>query len=330
MPLDLEAFQKTRVYQARATVAEVLEDLQALDPRSKRAPEEPDPASVQARKGKRLGQGLLLTAGVSFVILRLLPSSQEGLAALFGFLCFLTLLSGFIVLLVSFINRQTASMGMSLDRENLFAAPHKEPRRQLLATLLKRFQVDLDANAPVDVRMDLTSPTEPGKRVHQGKHGAWDREDFSDPWLSLQGRFADGTQLHLSVEEQVRRLERKKVMPRKVKHQRKQSGVSLMTVALRVNPERYPGLADMNARAQGLVRLPPGATLKRLRVAGDRVELRVLLDEDGVPRSPRASGEDDKKTDASRTVTMMLLSLYQVLNHSSSSQGQPGKVRSTP
>ncbi|NNC18045.1 hypothetical protein HJC22_20220, partial [Corallococcus exiguus] len=33
--------------------------------------------------------------------------------------------------------------------------------------------------------------------------------------------------------------------------------------------------------------------------------------------------------DASRVVTMMLLSLYQVLNHSSS-QGQPGKKRSTP
>ncbi|MBN8229946.1 hypothetical protein JYK02_20750 [Corallococcus macrosporus] len=339
MPLDREAPQKTRVYTKRAPVAEVLGDLRAMDPRPPPAPEAqpgPDPEQ-QARKARRLGLGLLLAAVVSFVILRLLPSEQEGLSVLFGFVCFLTLFGGFMVLIVSFTGGVGPLMETSRFMEERFLAPYKEQRRLLLATLLQRFQVDLDAKAPVDVTLDLTSPLAQGNRVHHGKHGTGTREDFVQPWLSLRGPFADGTELRLSVVDQVRILRRTKTTALKSKTKQKRSGGSLMTVALRVKPERYPGLAAMEAHALGAVRLPPGARLKRVRVAEDRVELRVLLDEDWVAQAPRAPSKvppdeaepaDEAEPDASRTVTMMLLSLYQVLNHSSS-RGQPGNVRST-
>ncbi|RKG70720.1 hypothetical protein D7V80_03930 [Corallococcus sp. CA054B] len=340
MPLEPEAFQKTQRYQARATVAEVLEDLRALAP-PERAPEpRPEPASLRARKGRRAGMGLLLASGVLFVALRLMPSGQEGVSALLGFLCFLTLLGGVIVLIVSVVHGQVASMEMSMSsmREERFGESYKEQRRLLLATVLRRFQVDLVQDAPVEVTLDVSTPLAPGKRVHQGKHGTWDREDFADPWLSLQGRFADGTQLHLSVVDQVRVLRRTKTLPGKVRHQNKRSGASLMTVALRVNPGRHPGLTALEERARDAVKLPPGARVKRVRVAEDRVELRVLLEEGWVARGPNAAEPSEvlpgrppslnaHKTDASRAVTMMFLSLYQVLNHSSS-QGLPGNVRS--
>jgi hypothetical protein len=194
--------------------------------------------------------------------------------------------------------------------------PHTKQRRLLLATVLQRFQVDLLADAPVDVTLDLTLPLDSSKRVRtenlEGKRGPGTRADFVDPWLSLQGRFADGTHLHLSVVDQVRVVERMKVMPLKTRTKTRRSGVSLMTVALRVKPERHPGLAMLEDPARSAVRLPPGVKLKRLRVAEDRVELRVLMNE-GWGVQGRGRPVDARKTDASRTATMMLLSLYQVL-----------------
>ncbi|RKG68025.1 hypothetical protein D7W79_34685 [Corallococcus exercitus] len=332
MPLDLEAFQKTQVYQRRATVAEVLEDLRAMDPRARPVPEarQPEPTGPPKNTAARIGVGMLVAAVVALAILWFLPSGLEGLTSLMGFLFFGLLVGGILTLVASSMGSEFDSpLSASSWPEERFVAPYKEQRRLLVATVLQRFQVDLVQDAPVDVTLDLTLPLDDRKRVHRGKHGTGTREDFVDPWLSLQGRFADGTQLQLSVVEQVRLVHRTKVLPLKVKTKRKRSGVSLMTVALRVKPERHPGLAAMESRARDAVRLPPGARLKRVRVAEDRAELRVLLDEDWVvqaPRTPRPQGSS--KPDASRTATMMLLSLYQVLNHSSS-QARPGNVRST-
>ncbi|AFE03356.1 hypothetical protein COCOR_00229 [Corallococcus coralloides DSM 2259] len=333
MPLEPEAFQKTQRYQARATVAEVLEDLQALAPPPQRAPE----VKPQGDGMRRLGKGLLLATGVCLGALWLLPlDSRSGFFALLLFLSFFMGLGGAMALIGSWLGAGLHSpMGWPAER---FAESYKEQRRLLLATVLRRFQVDLVQDAPVEVTLDVSTPLAPGKRVHQGKHGTWDREDFSDPWLSLQGRFADGTQLHLSVVDQVRVLRRTKTLPGRVKRQSKRSGASLMTVALRVKPERHPGLTALEERARSAVKLPPGARVKRVRVAEDRVELRVLLDEGWVARGTQAVEPSEvlpgrppslnaPKTDASRAVTMMLLSLYQVLNHSSS-QGLPGNVRS--
>ena len=336
MPLEPEAFQKTRRYEVSATVPEVLE---ALAPKPKPAPA-PEPESRPTSGFARLGKGLLVVSALSFVGIQLLPSERsewaESVYAILFFACFISLLGGIISLIASAVGPGPEfSMRDSPWAEgSTWEPPHKEKRRQLLATLLQRFQVDLTAD--VKVTLDLSPPMDSSKlagkgplgkaRQGKGQHGPATREDFVDPWLSLQGRFADGTQLHLSVVDQVRVVERMKAMPLKTKVKRKRSGVSLMTVALRVKPERHPGLATLQDHAQGAVKLPPGVKLKRVRVDEDRAELRVQMDEGWVAR---ARAVDARRPDASRTVTMMLLSLYQVLHHSSS-QGQPGKMRSTP
>lgn len=312
MPLDLEAFHKTRVYQARATVLEVLEDLRRM------AEPPPEPPLNKFQILARVGTGLLVTGILGLVGVGGAPGGRP--PAWVSLLLISMLPIGFLALVVGKVFGPDLKAGFPRRPE-----PQMEQRRLLLATLLRRFQVDLEPDAPVDVRLDLTSVLEGHKRVQLHNEGQRTRQDFVDPWLSLQGRFADGTQLQLTVVDQVRTLSISKVSASgRLKTKARRSGVSLMTVALRVKPERHPGLAALEASAQGAVRLPPGARLKRLRVAEDRVELRALMDEDWVARS-----QEPSKTDASRTATMMLLSLYQVLNHSSS-QGQPGTMRSTP
>ncbi|MBN8470529.1 hypothetical protein JYJ95_28815 [Corallococcus exiguus] len=343
MPLDPDAYQKTQVYRARAAVLEVLEDLRAMELLLERAlTDRAARAAQEVRSIQRRGVGLILAAVVVVVACNVLPPLPGGgwLYMLLFALCFFGGFAGLVMVIVSLAAASSPTVSSSS------AQPFPEERRGtqrrlLLTTLLQRFQVDLERDAPVDVKLDVASVQDPRKRVHAGRHGTWDREDFTDPWLSLQGRFVDGTQLSLSVVDQVRTLHREKRNARgRLKRKAKRNGLSLMTVALRVKPERHPGLADLEERARDSVRLPSGVRLKRLRVAEDRVELRVLLEDDWVARPPKVltladvpPGEPLRrtppKTDAARTATMMLLSLYQVLNHSSS-QGQPGKMRSTP
>lgn len=307
MSLELSEFQKTYVYETRAPVAEVLEDLKALGKLDGRA--------ERRRILMGIGSFVSMCLGISFAVL-----SQWLLSG--------ALFATSIVLFILWMRSKHTDLD---DR-----------RYGLVAALLQRFQVDLDANAPVDVKLDLAPVDAERKCVGKRKRGRWDSEDFADTWLSLHGRFADGTHLHLSAVAHLQKRRRTGLgISGKTKTKTKRKGKSLLQVGLRVKPERFPGLTALEARARDAVKLPPGARLKRLRVAEDRVELRVLLDEDWVARPPKAprpsevpSGdrprpEAPSKTDASRAVTMMLLSLYQVLNHSSS-RAQPGKKRSTP
>ncbi|WP_223641051.1 hypothetical protein [Corallococcus sp. EGB] len=324
MALDLDAFQKTYVYEARAPVPEVLADLKAVAELDARA--ERKRRTLWIAAWSLMVFSLVAAALLSLVVGQLSFAQQDA----WGGMPFVVAVASFVAGIVLFILRARASR---TDLDNR--------RYDLVATLLKRFQVDLDASAPVAVKLDLAPADDARKRVGTPKRGRWECEDFTDAWLSLHGRFADGTHLHLSA---VERLQKRKRYGRsrsgRTKLKTKRKGRTLLQVGLRVKPERFPGLADLGPAAKQAVKLPPGVALSRLDVAKDRVELRALMDEEWVARAPRTPAPSEvhpsrgprprepSKTDASRTATMMLLSLYQVLHHSSA-RARPGG-RSTP
>ncbi|HZI12392.1 MAG TPA: hypothetical protein VE153_18560, partial [Myxococcus sp.] len=151
--------------------------------------------------------------------------------------------------------------------------------------------------------------------------------------------------------ERLRKRKRTRRNPRgKSKTKHKSKGLMVLQVRLRVKPERHPRLTDFQSRAARAVKLPKGAVLNRLRVAKDGVALRVRLPldwqagpaptADAPPaRKPalvpgrRAAPAPQGPVDASRTVLMMLLSLYQVLNYSTALRKRAGAKaapRATP
>jgi hypothetical protein len=313
--LDPIAFQQTYVYEARAPVSEVLADLTAL-------------AGLDAVAERRRlllwrwAWGLLGLAAAGLIIGPILVAAYLG--------------SGNQHLWVVVGSALTAG-GLFLIRRRAHRTDLDNRRYELVATLLKRLQVDLTPDAPVDVRLDLAPLDEKRKSVAKLRRGRWNCEDFTDPWLSLQGRFADGTGLHLSMVDHLQKRSRSQSSRSgKTKTKTKQKGKALLQVGLRVKPERFPELAGMESRARSIVRMPPGVQVSRLQVAGDRVSLRALMARDWVARAPRSVASTAGKQppapdaqDASRTATMMLLSLFQVL-HFSSAPGKPGSVRTTP
>ncbi|NNC22434.1 hypothetical protein HJC22_42840, partial [Corallococcus exiguus] len=247
MALDTSEFKKTYVYETRAPVPEVLADLRALAGLDSRA--------EKTRITVGIGSWVFLCLSIWFTVL-----TQWLLAA--------ALFATSIALCILWMR----SKHTDLDNR----------RYGLVSALLQRFQVDLDANTPVDVKLDLAPEDEARKSVGKLKRGRWDCEDFTDAWLSLHGRFADGTHLHLSVVEHVQKRKRYgRGSSGKTKLKTKRKGKTLLQVGLRVKPERFPGLADQRANAKQAVRLPPEVVLSRLDVTQDRVAMRALLGRDG-------------------------------------------------
>ncbi|RKH12375.1 hypothetical protein D7V97_08635 [Corallococcus sp. CA053C] len=335
MALDLTEFQKTHVYRAQdSSVPAVLADLEVV--------EQLDQQAELTRRKLWIGAWVLLGCGIgSFILLPfLMDAHPDGAWDVYG-----PLVSGVGVLdlvaaVVLFVVRARRRR-MDLDNR----------RYGLVATLLKRLQVDLDPDSPVSLTLDLAPNDDAHKRIQQDTRGRWQREVFKDAWLDLQARFADGTYLRLSMVEYLQKRSRTQRNARgKTKTKRKQKGKALMQVALRVKPEQYPGLADLTAPARSAARLPPGIKLSRIRVARDRLVMRALMAHDWVLLAPKAApakapidspppaakGRGTRapvgtalKQDASQTATMMLLSLYQVLNFSSSLRKR-GDAKATP
>ncbi|NBD10181.1 MULTISPECIES: hypothetical protein [Corallococcus] len=324
MALDPIAFQQTHLYAIRAPVEEVLADLKTLEGMDVEAEEKRGLLWVGA-------WGALLSSIALYCLVGVLWMENQSpeLRARFSFLPALVFWVPLLASVVLFIVR---ARSRKADLENR--------RYGLVARLLQRFMVDLEPNAPVDLKLDLAPIDESHKCVGRPSRGRWDCEDFTDAWLSLQGRFADGTHLHLSMVDHLQKRKRtRRSASGRTKIKRKTKGKSLLQVALRVKPERHPGLAELGSSAQRAARLPPGIRLSRLEVSEDRVAMRALLPQDWVewaPKPPAApAGKKGHRApppgpqDASRAATMMLLSLYQVLNFSSSLR-KFGSVRASP
>ncbi|NOK09190.1 hypothetical protein [Corallococcus exercitus] len=318
MALDPSAFQKTYVYETRAPVAEVLADLKSLEALDAKAEQKRRTLWITA--WSLLAFSILGCALLSLLVGQLSFEQQDALAGM----PLLVGVASFVAGIVLFILRARAGR---TDLDNR--------RYGLLATLLKRFQVDLDVNAPVDVKLDLAPRDEERKCVGKTKRGRWDCENFTDAWLSLQGRFADGTHLHVSMVEHLQKRKRYgRSSSGKTKLKTKRKGKTLLQVGLRVKPERFPGLAGLHAHAKQAARLPPGVALSRLDVAEDRLSMRVVLDQEwsvlttkpAPPAGETPQGRAPPATqDAARAATMMLLSLYQVLGATRRRSTSPGR-----
>jgi hypothetical protein len=209
-------------------------------------------------------------------------------------------------------------VGIVLFQRREALTPHDLDNRRygLARALLQRLQVDLDPDADVHLVLDLRAPNVPEKLVRkdaQDSEEGWTLRFYSDPWLTLEARMADGAFVRIHMTERLRLGTRLKTSASgRVKAKTKRDGHARLDVSVRVKPKRYPELARMKARLRGATRLPSGVQLVRSRVEADRLSLRARLAEDWVDRrEPGQEGRDD----ASRTATMMLLSLYQVLGY---------------
>ncbi|NMO18005.1 hypothetical protein HPC49_14835 [Pyxidicoccus fallax] len=297
MAIDFHQLRLERVYRATAPVRGLMADLDTI----RGIDAELDRKLAAWSKGKRIS-GYLALAGFILAFIPVVGVAGFGLIPL-------ALLSLLVCSLV-------ASRYQKLDLENR--------RYELVARILQQLRKDIAPDEPVTVEVDFHPASDPRHLKDQGMVRDWKTQSFVQRWLSFQVRLLDGTLLRLGMEDRVQTRSRTRRNPRgKYKTKRKQKGVSLLHVQLRVKPERHPQLAGLQEQARKAVRLPKGASLARLDVAEDRLALRARMPHDWTLR------EDVKSPfcDGLRTTMMSLLSLYQVLNYSTGLRKQlPAKV----
>ncbi|RKH63908.1 hypothetical protein [Corallococcus llansteffanensis] len=314
MAVNITRFHNVFLYQSRATVPALLEDLKVL-------------AGLDARAESQLGTltlgaWLTLIPGVVLSILAFgtwagSAESEVELSAQGSELVTAAGLVGaalFVTGLLLFVWR-AALKPRDLDNR----------RYGLAEVLLKRLQVDLAPDATVRLKLDLRQDDVREKRVKEDMVGWWNTQFFVDPWFLLEAPLADGTMLRIRMVERLQKRERSMTSASgKTKTKTKRKGSARLEVSLRVKPERHPGLAAMKPQATAAVRLPKRVELERVRVAADRLSMRVRLAHDWAVQVKRAPDDPETpafwkqalaKDDASRTATMMLLSLYQVVHY---------------
>lgn len=187
-------------------------------------------------------------------------------------------------------------------------------RYALLARLLKALDRDIQNSHNVSVVAVFSKPDQPHKKQDTIPHPTrpkWKLDRFCDRWLDLKGRFLDGTRFHLSVTEFYQKAygwKNGSSGKSKYKTKAKSKGWEV-AIVLNYSTRKYGATQVLKQEIQDAIQLPSQAVLKGLKVTPKSIQLVVKV-------RPNASSPTDEIYEAElyRTITMMFLSLYQVLN----------------
>jgi hypothetical protein len=279
MAIDAQKLRIDGVYEAQAPLESVLADVAEID--------KAEQQFARVRKRKLLHGFLSLGAGV----LAMLVAVFAGALVLVGVLL---LIAGIVFAVLLWVSAYRYGRNLKTYRW----------RFELLGRLGASLQQDSDPKAPVTVSMGLKDR---GRFI---KEELWPerkrgKQRFSeDDWLSIEGRFLDGTQFTETVLELIRK--RTYVNPRgksKVKYR----SWHFVSLRLAYPKDQYGELRPLEEGLKKALRLPASATVRGLKVGGKTVFLKVRV---------------DQAADLPQANTMMYLGLYRALNLARQLQGR--------
>ncbi len=179
----------------------------------------------------------------------------------------------------------------------------RDERYELPKKILSMVNRDRTPNSKVKIGIHFTPAGEMGKKIqtlpHPSKRG-WKLDIFEDQWLTLEGKFQDSTNFSLTVTELNRRAYGTNARG-KSKSKNKPKGTEI-NLKLSFPSKKYGSIHVIQKAAPEAVKLPEQVNLKRMKVTGKAIELTV--------NTPHFF----KQEEMYQTITMMFLSLYQVLN----------------
>jgi hypothetical protein len=293
MAINLKTFAKDLTYQANTSVRQIFKDLKELAEIKQLAEQK----AAYFRKwavGSWLGIVLIIIIGLFFII------------GLFGFLKGLTTLIGlgFFILAVLLLPVLIVVAILCSVKWNYY---HKLKLRgdrcELPKKILSMVNRDRTPNSNVKIVIHFTPAGNMGKKnqtlPHPSKRG-WKLDIFEDQWLTLEGKFIDSTNFFLTVTELNRTAYGRN--PRgKWKSKNKRKGTEI-NLKLSFPSKKYGSIHVIQNAAPEAVKLPKEVNLKRIKVTGKAIDLTV--------NTPHFF----KQEEMYQTITMMFLSLYQVLN----------------
>jgi hypothetical protein len=287
MSSAIDAFRRSHVYTASATVPEITSDLRAIHVIGK------DIDSHRRRYLKIFGILIVPAIIVGFIAIRHVfrePIIFGVLLAAIDGPCIIALL-----LWRKYANRwYELRLGELVDRT--------------LQTLSR----DMASSAKVSVRIDMLAHNHSTKLKRKGQVKQWKVEYYVDPWLTLTGRLLDGSALRLAaITHFQKRSCWKKSRSGKSKLKTKSKESTTFSLRLRIKPRKYPRVEEIT-NAASAVQLPATVTLRKATTSADTVFLSAQLIH--WDNGPPPTAEKPYPVSAPHTVAMMFLSAYHILN----------------
>ena len=282
MAINLKTFAKDLTYQADTSVRQIFKDLKEL-------------AEIKqlAEKKAAYFRNLAIWSwlGIVLIIIGLCFAYSNDWTNLIGF--------GFFLLAVLIVPAIFCSVKLSYYNKLKL----RDDRYELPKKILSMVNRDRTPKSNVKIMIHFTPAGKMGKKIqtlpHPSKRG-WKLDIFEDQWLTLEGKFIDSTNFSLTVTDLNRRAYGSNARG-KSKSKNKPKGTEI-NLKLSFPSKKYGSIHVIQKAAPEAVKLPELVNLKRMKVTGKAIDLTV--------NTPYFSNYPEMY----QTITMMFLSLYQILN----------------
>jgi hypothetical protein len=283
MAINLETFAKDLTYQANTSVRQIFNDLKEL-------------AEIKQLAEQKVAYFRKLAVwswlGILLIIIGLCFAQSNAWTNLIGF--------GFFLLAVLIVPAIFCSVKQSYYNKLKL----RDDRYELPKKILSMVNRDRTPNSNVKIMIHFTPAGNMGKKIqtlpHPRKRG-WKLDIFEDQWLTLEGKFLDSTNFFLTVTE-LNRTAYGQNARGKWKSKNKPKGTEI-NLKLSFPSKKYGSIHVIQKAAPEAVKVPEKVDLKRMKVTPKALELTV-----NTTHVFRREGLLYK------TITMMFLSLYQILN----------------
>ncbi|BAZ31270.1 hypothetical protein NIES4074_37420 [Cylindrospermum sp. NIES-4074] len=279
MPIQLKQLRKNLTYEISATIERIIADLQEITELDKLAEIK---QKQYDKKAIYCFIGLLASLALTFV----LP--------------ILIILVFVLVILFIYILVIRAKFSR-INVENY--------RYEVTQKVLQMLDRDIDKASEVKLQLSFNSVDKneykTGTTPHPYKSG-WKIDNYEHEWLNMQGQFLDKTRFQLTVNGLAKRQYGwKRSSSGKNKHKSKTKSRGLdISLILNYPQRRYGEVKALENALLDAVKLPNLADLKGAKVTNKTIHLVVRV----------GSQVADNTQEIYQTITMMFLSIYQVLN----------------
>ena len=293
MAINLKTFAKDLTYQANTSVRQIFKDLKEL-------------AEIKQLAEQKVAYFRTLAVGLWYGIVLSIIVGFFAAANNIALLLFLT--DWMSVVFFIFLILIITAIFCSVKQTYYNKLKLRDERCELPKKILSMVNRDRTPNSNVKIMILFTPAGEMGKKtqtlphplIRIGRKQGWKLDIFEDQWLTLEGKFQDSTNFFLTVTEINRRAYGQNARG-KWKSKNKPKGTEI-NLKLSFPSKKYGSIHVIQKAAPEAVKLPEQVNLKRMKVTGKAIDLTV--------NTPHFF----KQEQMYQTITMMFLSLYQILN----------------
>ncbi|MBW4641904.1 MAG: hypothetical protein KME23_02590 [Goleter apudmare HA4340-LM2] len=293
MPIELQQFQKSLIYETKAPISNVIADLQAIESLDKLA-------ELQQKKyGKQaLYYFLLAVAAIGLIIVSLVVIVNA------------TFLGTVIILLsLTSVGLIAACIYALIKRAKFGKLNVINYRYELAKKVLQMMARDMNATTEVEVRLSFQEVRNKENKTETINHpykSGWKIDKYEHEWLKIRGQFLDKTRFALSatgISKSQYGWKRSSSGKSKYKTKSKSLGLDIL-LHLTYPQRRYGAVKILQSDISNAVKLPKLSFMRGLNAGEKSIHMNVRV----------ASQVEDNLEEVYQTITMMFLSLYQVLN----------------